>query len=122
MEFQTKYQNRVSKHEINLGPKKVETAGYIPPKRQIEEMIMAGRRLNEAREDMYDFPDEKSIDPNFTDPTRDPGFEMADASRLAREAEHNLKRSKREHEEKLADEIAAKKAAQDAEKTEKTPE
>ena len=41
-----------------------EQAGYVPPKIQIENMILAGRRLNEARLNQFDFPNEDSIDEN----------------------------------------------------------
>ena len=36
-----------------------ESAGYVSSDRQIEDMIMAGRRLNEARAESYDFPGRK---------------------------------------------------------------
>jgi len=71
------------KGEFNSGETIVERAGYMPPKIQIEAMINAGRRLNEARAEQFDFPDGK-IDDNFVDPTRDPNFDLADATRLSR--------------------------------------
>jgi len=62
---------------------KTESAGYIPPKTQIENLIMAGKRLQDWRKEMYDFPDSKDIDESFEDPTRGPGYDLADASRDA---------------------------------------
>jgi len=60
-----------------------ESAGYIPPKKQIENLINAGKRLQAWRKEMYDFPDSENVDDAFEDPTRGPGFDLADASREA---------------------------------------
>ena len=48
--------------EVLTSDTQTEQAGYIEPKRQIEDMILAGRRLDEARRNQLDFPDEESID------------------------------------------------------------
>ena len=44
-----------------------EQAGYIPPQDQIESMILAGQRLNEARASQYDFASEDDIDEDASD-------------------------------------------------------
>lgn len=79
MEFQTKYLRVKKKGEINSGKRITEQSGYIPAKEKIEEMIFAGQRLNIARDKQYDFNGEK-IDEDFDDPTRRPGYDMAEAS------------------------------------------
>ena len=68
-----------------------EQAGYIPPQEQIESMILAGQRLNEARASQYDFASEDDIDEDASDPTRRGNFDLADASQLAMETEMSLR-------------------------------
>ena len=80
--FHTPYNRPVTTPEPGGGKSHVETAGYRSPKRQIEDLLMAGERLKAHRQDMYDFADEKSIDENLFDPTRVKGFDLADASQL----------------------------------------
>jgi len=58
-----------------------ESAGYLPSKVQIENLIQAGRRLVAYRKEMYDFPEDSDVDESFEDPTRRPGYDLADASR-----------------------------------------
>lgn len=113
MNFETKYE-RTPYNGEKLDQKSItETAGYIPPKIQIEQMILAGQRLNESRKAQFDYgPDEP--DDGYTDPTRDPGYDMADASMvMAREKEivtEGLKRLKAAY--------PVKKTAEAPEKTE----
>ena len=68
-----------------------EQAGYIPPQDQIESMILAGQRLNEARASQYDFASEDEIDEDAYDPTRRGNFDLADASQMAMETEMSLR-------------------------------
>ena len=68
-----------------------EQSGYIDPKRQIEDMIMAGRRLDEARKNQFDFPSEDEIDEDAYDPTRAGSFDLADASQMQFEAANRIK-------------------------------
>jgi len=70
--------------EYNDGEILVETAGYIPADRKIESMIDAGRRLMDFRAG-YEFQDGEDVPDDYMDPTRDPGFDYADASRLSSE-------------------------------------
>ena len=70
-----------------------EQAGYVDPKRQIEDMILAGRRLDEARRSQYDFPDEDSIDEDAYDPTRSGNFDLSDASQMQFETTERLRES-----------------------------
>lgn len=61
----------------------VTEVSHVPLKIQINAMIDAGLRLQEYRAGMFDI--EKGMEEDFTmyDPTRDPNFDMADASMLA---------------------------------------
>ena len=67
-----------------------EQAGYIPPKVQIENMILAGQRLDHARS-QYDFESEEDIDEDLIDPTRSGNFDLADATQSALGVEARLR-------------------------------
>lgn len=121
--FNTKYDRQQSLPEKNSGKTKVETAGYVSPKRRIEALLNAGMRLQQARKENYDFPDGK-IDHNFFDPTRRKDYDMVDAfqdsqnlkarvksSQTAQESSQevkNLKYDKIDSEDKKSNEEAVK--------------
>lgn len=67
-----------------------EQSGYIDPKTQIEDMILAGRRLNDYRKAQYDFDSEEEIDETAFDPTRSGNFDLADATQAQIMAEAAL--------------------------------
>lgn len=67
--------------EKNDGELLVETAGYVPANVKIESMIDAGRRLTDFRAG-YEFQDGETIPDDYLDPTRNPGFDLADASAI----------------------------------------
>ena len=67
-----------------------EQAGYIPPKVQIENMILAGQRLDNARS-QYDFESEDDIDEDLYDPTRAANYDLADATQSALGVEARLR-------------------------------
>ena len=71
-----------------------EQSGYVDPKRQIEDMILAGRRLDEARKNQYDFPSGEDIDEDLYDPTRSGNFDLSDASQMQFEAAERIKADK----------------------------
>lgn len=69
--------------EINSMEKLVEDFGYVSAEEKILSMINAGIRLQNARDDLYDLTEEEdeSTDWNrLEDPTRSPGYDLADAS------------------------------------------
>lgn len=73
-----------------------ETAGYMPTKIRIENLINAGVRLDNYRREAYDFaPGEEATD--YFDPTRRQGFDPADGSEL----ERNIKKRQEERAEVL---------------------
>jgi len=97
-----------------FSPSKAESAGYIPPKIQIENMILAGKRLDDARKEQYDFGPDDKIDENFVDPTRNPNFDMADASALADQVKENLQASAKKRDKAIAESKAKAEAERDA--------
>lgn len=87
--FMTRYTRPDLPLESGGGESLVESAGYIPAQRQIEQFMTAGRRLALARKEMFDFPDGVERE-DFTDPTRSPNFDLADAVELGAPAVHRL--------------------------------
>lgn len=89
----------------------VERAGYIPAKARVESMLAAGQRLVAFREG-YEFGSEKEVPHGYHDPTRDPGFDLADASAArTRLAALAAERARHRNEERKAAEAAAARAA-----------
>ena len=82
---------RERQYEVLDPHSETEQAGYIPPQIQIENMILAGERLNQTRKDMYDFSSADEIDEDAYDPTRRANFDLADASQMAMETEMSLR-------------------------------
>lgn len=84
------------------GEKMVETAGYISAKQRIENMILAGQRLNAYREEMYDINGEKYADPNFDpdelpiDPTRSGNYDLADAFQQGLQVSNSIRDRQRQ--------------------------
>lgn len=88
----------------------VETAGYITVQQRINNMMVSGERLKLARAEKYDFKQGEPVDENFNDPTRDPNFDLADASQILNSVENSIQ-----------DQIA-QNAAQTEDTTEETSE
>ena len=82
---------RERQYEVLDPHSETEQAGYIPPQIQIENMILAGERLNQTRKEMYDFSSADEIDEDAFDPTRRGNFDLADASQMAMETELSLR-------------------------------
>ena len=109
VEIMTNYLRPDRRKEVGGGPRIVEASGYIPTKVQVENMLIAGQRLNEFRREQYDYSADDSrpddIDP---DPTRNPEFDLADATRLGRAAIERLIQAKKEAEAKAVVEMETK--------------
>lgn len=75
-----KAKTREKVHEVLDSKSETEQAGYISPQKQIENMILAGRRLDDYRKGQYDFDSEEEIDEELYDPTRSGNFDLADAT------------------------------------------
>jgi hypothetical protein len=59
-------------------------------------MMLAGERLDQWRNAVYDFQPGEDVDEEFDDPTRRPNFDWADADHLMRVVERNRKRYERD--------------------------
>lgn len=105
-QFMTRYHRPKATYEPGGGDLLVERAGYIPPKKQIEQFMLAGKRLEASRRELFDFPDGK--DTGEFDPTRSPNFDMADASQLMTPAAERVKQGI----QKIKEERKAKNLAQ----------
>ena len=81
--FYTQYNRPDDPGEINSGELLVETAGYVPAEQRIRAIMMAGQRLVESRRAEYDYDSEDDISEDRYDPTRDPGYDLADATQAA---------------------------------------
>lgn len=75
--FYTQYNKLRAIPEKNSGKRITEKAGYLSAQKRIENLLLAGRRLVASRAQAYDF--EHEIDEDYEDPTRNPGYDMADA-------------------------------------------
>ena len=93
-----------------------EQSGYIPPDRQIQDMMNAGRRLQEYRMSQYDFASPDDIDESLSDPTRSANFDLADATQMAMSADEAIKKAE------LAAAQEAKIASQTAQEGSGEPE
>jgi len=93
MKFATQYTPNKNIPEKNSGKKMIEKIGYIPAQKRIENLLLAGQRLKDFRDSQFDFPDEKSIDHDFFDPTRAKNFDLADASQMQYDITGRLNRS-----------------------------
>lgn len=78
MKFATHYERERQAQEVNDGKTSVDRAGYISAQKRIENIMFAGQRLVQSRREMFDF-EGNSFDPSFSDPTRSPNYDMADA-------------------------------------------
>lgn len=85
MEFATKYKRPPEVYEHGGGRMITEQSGYVPPQKQIEQFILAGKRLDAARLAQFDFKEGEDVpDDVEPDPTRHPSFDLEDATMLGR--------------------------------------
>jgi len=112
--FKTKYNAKPSPPEKHGGQSVTERAGYIPAKARIELLMQAGIRLREWRSEQFDFASEDEVDEDFIDPTRRPGFDLADATQVMQELEERRKDGARREAEELAEKSAKEPAPEHA--------
>lgn len=87
--FRTKYNRPPRKAEVFTTEELVETGSYRPVNDVISNMILAGKRL-EASVQGYEFSDGEEVPEDYEDPTRTPGYDLADASRDLAAAQERL--------------------------------
>ncbi len=100
MEFQTRWNRQKTSPEKNSGEILTETAGYIPPKIKIEQLILAGKQLKEFRSHQFDFPDGSEIDESYNDVTRKKNLDLAEASMLLQQSKDSLNEQIKHEKEK----------------------
>lgn len=100
--FKTKYNCEPSKGEVPMPGTKTEKTGYVPPKVRIQEMVLAGKRLAEARHEQFDSSyDEVPI-------TRKRGVDLSEVIDAGKEASKRLETAKKKHKEELIKQANAK--------------
>lgn len=106
--FLTQWTAVPSSGEVNSGEVRVDPAGYIPAKTMIENFMVAGQALDDARR-RYDSDDYGDIDiDSFEDPTRNPDYDIADAAQARLALDERFEEAKATQKAK-ADEAANKK-------------
>lgn len=80
MKFITPYTYKSSPGETNSGEILVEKAGYVSAEQRIIAIMLAGRRLIESRGVQYDYAPDDDLDDDRYDITREPGYDVADAT------------------------------------------
>ena len=79
--------------ESEFEPCKVEQRGYVPLKIQVEELLAAGKQLEQFRKERYDFGwDEVSVKTleTYEDPTQVIGYTAMDALDAQRDLEESI--------------------------------
>lgn len=93
-------------------PSKTETAGYIPARQQVENLLLAGARLDEYRKNQYDFAEGQPVEDGFDVPlVRKPGVDLADIHQEKMRLDIRLQKQEKERREKI--ETAKKQAKEE---------
>jgi len=103
--------------EINSGELKVDSLGYMPAKKRIENMMLAGQRLKDYRQSTYDFPDGK-IDTKYQNPQRSLNYDLADAFQDGLQIDAKLSSQDAAAKQAAAEQIAAQDEAAKASQAE----
>lgn len=90
--------------EKNNGPVLVERSGYFTTRQRIQNLLNAGQQLADYRKQIYDF-ENGEIDENFTDPTRNSNFDLADATSINMELSDRLNDTKSEQVSETEDKL-----------------
>lgn len=80
--FVTRYTTEPFKGEKNNGQYLVDPTGYIPAKRQIENMLFAGRTLDQSRLEDYDFTKGDKLEYREEFDLRSPDADFTTADKL----------------------------------------
>lgn len=91
----------------------VETAGYVPTEKKIQQMMMAGERLLTVTADQYDYSGDYDEDDFDIDPTRSGNFDLVDGQRILAD----LEAKKQAYEEALKASQIAQNGTGEGEKT-----
>lgn len=109
-QFKTMWTNPPEERGVtNFPPSIVQLGGFVDPKEQIESFFRAGRQLEQARSEAYDFPDGQETGEPMPR-TRSPGIDMAEISMINRETTERIEAQKKANRAKNAQERAEKTA------------
>lgn len=98
--YQSKNTYKLTQFEKVSSDTKTHQTGYIPPKIKINEMILAGKRLIQAREEQYDVFKEN----NFEVPiTRIRGVDMSEVIQKGKELKEKALKARKDAEKALAE-------------------
>ena len=95
------------------GPSHISLSGYEPLEAKINNMILAGERLLADRSKMYNFQEGEEVDWSYDDPTREPGFDMADGFQLRLQNNARLRAQKAANDARKAEEALKNKSEGD---------
>lgn len=85
VKFKTQYNSEPFSGEV-IGPEYcIDPTGYIPPKRQIENMLYAGLILDSSRKEDYDFNGDEKLEYRKEFDVRRPDFDRVDATAIVSE-------------------------------------
>lgn len=112
MQFRTPYNRFPLEGEINSGEILVEVAGYVSAQQRIEAIMLAGQRLVESRREMYDYDTDDDLEDDRYPVTRDPGFDLADASQIALDLQRKS-RGRKDSQPDPADEVVPDNTAKE---------
>lgn len=112
--FISKYKNFKPQTEAMKPDTIVDPAGYVSPKKRIENLIRAGERLDQFRRENYDLGYEDEDDGTWEDPMRQPGLDLADVHRIRQAVRSRMQSAsaKTEEEPKKDSEAMEKEATQ----------
>lgn len=89
MKFNTPYDREKTPEAPNSGEVITEQTGYISAQQQIEELILAGERLNQLRTG-YEFEDGEDIPDDYYNPLNHPGVDLVEAENYLDNARQGL--------------------------------
>lgn len=129
MKFNTKYDRKAKEPEINSGEVLVERRGYLTIEQQVNNLLLAGERLQAARLEQYDYSEEYKDGEDFAVPNnRVNNYDLADASadyedimrrfKIVEEEKRQAEKNQQELElkNKMKEEIAKQAAKPEEEK------
>ena len=92
--FNTPYDREKTPEAPNSGEVITEQTGYISAQQQIEELILAGERLNQLRSG-YEFDAEEEIPDDYYNPLAQPGIDLVDAQNYLEDTQVKLDAAKK---------------------------
>lgn len=108
------FKNEPEKFDGDRGKSMTDKVGYVPLGDRLATLLGAGKRLIQARQELYDFVGEiGEVNPEII-ALRKPSFDLADLSQLKRELAKRQERSAMEKAAIKAQAKAEAKAAKDA--------